>query len=575
MPEKSPSIEELVKAIEENLLASADVQSMQPPNNYFVEFINAWLQLRILGDAGREALVPLLDHPHPLVRLNVAQCLLRYKTEQALKVLENIPDSESKIFAEMAIAEWQELQGSGQEALYGLDPVEEVEAPVAPATASTKIPLSPLMPKRTSSKEELVRAFEENLLASATADSVRKANKHFDTCFKAWDHLRALGDEGREALVPLLEHPHRFVRLNAAQCLLRYKTEQALTVLKNIPDSGDSIIARIAIDDWHKCQAAGQEALYGLDPVEDEAPAEASAQMPSSPPPPARVIPTPPAPISREHIEEKLRAAGLETATARLLDAARPAIRIWPQPTAEEALACGASKFGGAPDLPLGFVWPHWQEEPLAFLAQLRLDEVAACDQEHLLPPTGMLYVFYDGYAHGTEEESDGSSRVFWWEGDPASLQRTPPPDELPDELRFPACALVFSPELTLVPAERLPYDQMGLSLEEQAAYVETVSQVNALLDGKTDGDDLLPRHRLLGHPDSIQSDVIAELLPEAYTQDVSPDELDTWRLLVQIDSDPLTGMEWDDLGRLYVCIPTADLSARRFERARLLKQSG
>jgi hypothetical protein len=39
------------------------------------------------------------------------------------------------------------------------------------------------------------------------------------------------------------------------------------------------------------------------------------------------------------------------------------------------------------------------------------------------------------------------------------------------------------------------------------------------------------------------------------------------WQLLLQIDSDIEVGMEWGDVGRLYVCARKEDLAARRFDR--------
>jgi hypothetical protein len=46
-----------------------------------------------------------------------------------------------------------------------------------------------------------------------------------------------------------------------------------------------------------------------------------------------------------------------------------------------------------------------------------------------------------------------------------------------------------------------------------------------------------------------------------------------SWQLVLQVDSDLGTGMEWGDWGRLYVCIRKPDLAERRFDRCWTLLQ--
>jgi uncharacterized protein YwqG len=47
----------------------------------------------------------------------------------------------------------------------------------------------------------------------------------------------------------------------------------------------------------------------------------------------------------------------------------------------------------------------------------------------------------------------------------------------------------------------------------------------------------------------------------------------DSWQLVLQVDSDLGTGMEWGGWGRLYVCIRKRDLAERRFDRCWTLLQ--
>lgn len=68
----------------------------------------------------------------------------------------------------------------------------------------------------------------------------------------------------------------------------------------------------------------------------------------------------------------------------------------------------GSSYFGGVPQVPPGFVWPHYirngEKSPHEFVAQINLAEVATYDAHHRLPPSGMLY-FFGGYFSSLECE--------------------------------------------------------------------------------------------------------------------------------------------------------------------------
>ncbi len=61
----------------------------------------------------------------------------------------------------------------------------------------------------------------------------------------------------------------------------------------------------------------------------------------------------------------------------------RPALALSATRADDSQIPLGASKFGGAPDVPAGFEWPKWNEKPLGFLAQINLEEVAPFDLEN------------------------------------------------------------------------------------------------------------------------------------------------------------------------------------------------
>src|SRR5437870_423220 len=86
-----------------------------------------------------------------------------------------------------------------------------------------------------------------------------------------------------------------------------------------------------------------------------------------------------------------------------------PSIRLVAQfPKSGEAPRLGGSRIGGLPDLPEGIKWPRLaavlksadpvrqrKDEPLWFLMQLNLTEIASADVANRLPKAGMLYFFF------------------------------------------------------------------------------------------------------------------------------------------------------------------------------------
>jgi hypothetical protein len=78
------------------------------------------------------------------------------------------------------------------------------------------------------STEHLVQVFATNVLAVRETDLTgdwRKANKHVRAYLKAFDELRKIGDEGREALATLLDDPSDDVRSAAACFLLTWRSQ--------------------------------------------------------------------------------------------------------------------------------------------------------------------------------------------------------------------------------------------------------------------------------------------------------------------------------------------------------------
>jgi uncharacterized protein YwqG len=249
------------------------------------------------------------------------------------------------------------------------------------------------------------------------------------------------------------------------------------------------------------------------------------------------------------------------------LGRALPSIRLEPQRPDGAALPVGGCGIGGAPDLPAGVKWPRlstaWEvppeevyppDKPLSFLMQINLAEVASFDHAKVLPSSGMLWVFF----HWEEEWQEGeeTSYVLYAPGPMRKLRRLEPPDDLPGSKCYRGLALVPSLEWTVPSPADTGLDE-GLVNEHLGFWDELEQRVS---QAQGFGPHYEPRHRLLGHPQLIQSPGLA----------------DGTRLLLQVDSDchlrdkgcPETGMTWGDAGRIYFLIDEGELKAHQFVRA-------
>jgi uncharacterized protein YwqG len=312
---------------------------------------------------------------------------------------------------------------------------------------------------------------------------------------------------------------------------------------------------------------------------------------------------------SPQQVRALLIQHGLADKADDLMALARPSIRIFTQPADDATIPVGASKIGGAPDLPPDFVWPIWEHElsddmaaiwtrynnplpekirPLGFLAQFNLAEVALYDFQHRLPATGMLYFFYDGVEQPwVEAVRDGGAQIIYHPG--TAVQRAPAPTNLPNESRFEPCRVTLKQELTLPSLFSLyverPYsnrniypDAVHLSKQEADAYEAVQEAITE--DSKTTWST---NHRLLGYPQPVQDAV--EVDCEVCTSGIYFDgefgdrqraviqNARRWRLLFQLDSDDFSNMMWGDVGKLYFCLPHDALAAQRFEEGVMILQ--
>lgn len=296
--------------------------------------------------------------------------------------------------------------------------------------------------------------------------------------------------------------------------------------------------------------------------------------------------------MTAEELSALIREVGLGHVEEKLMQAARPSVRLHLHPVDEATIPIGGTKFGGAPDLPPGFEWPIWQGYPESdrsryppgeftrddgaqeFLAQLRLEDLVIYNLGGALPASGILYFFCATWkaALGWDPEDRDCWKVFHYNGDLSKLARRLPPSPGPgqnetgywatEDTLLTCLRIEYQPDLTL-PEFNDPksYAALGLSEAEEERYEELFVRLGWLQEGGQP-TYVPPIHRLLGFPQIVQYDTNA------------PDPDQNWRLLLQLDTEDVTGsrmpdaitLNWQGAGRGYFYIPAQALAEQNFD---------
>ena len=266
---------------------------------------------------------------------------------------------------------------------------------------------------------------------------------------------------------------------------------------------------------------------------------------------------------------------GLEGLFEFLKPMAKNAIKIDAQAKDDGDIAIGASKFGGQPDLPASVSWPSNENGALSFVAQINFAEVSKFDTDGLLPKSGMLYLFYDINLRiwGYDPADKKGFAVIFSEAAQDQLARQ---NVDSGNFTFGARSLSFRSEQNL-PSLQSSLVPFGKFSEEQwEAYHEIIEPSWQAKENK-----------LLGHSDNIQDgmELECELVANGldcgdgsayHHPNIAEFEKNAaqWQLLLQIDSDWDSDMDWDGEGRIYLWIKRDDLAVRDFSKTWLVLQT-
>lgn len=264
--------------------------------------------------------------------------------------------------------------------------------------------------------------------------------------------------------------------------------------------------------------------------------------------------------MDKEELRSVLYEHQLGRVADRLMELAAPTVRIYLQQQDDADLAVGSSKMGGVADLPEGVPWPSWHE-PMAFIAQFNLADVAPYDPEGALPPQGLLSFFYEtdgeplyaarlelpeGAFNILDLDVSQSWRVLYHTGDPATFIRHQVPSEVAVAARYLPCVVRFALEYSL------PYisgPEIGLNDAERNALID----IEHLINGGTWEDG---GHHLLGFPYNLGGPALLGCAEESEHDsewehatlerrlELEREASERWRLLLQVSGSDLTYME-------------------------------
>jgi uncharacterized protein YwqG len=154
-------------------------------------------------------------------------------------------------------------------------------------------------------------------------------------------------------------------------------------------------------------------------------------------------------------------------------------------------------------------------------------------------------------------------------------------PEDLSEQGQFQACALQFTPDLSLPSQQSDSFAATGLS-----ALLETPFE--DLIETLWSEHGWGSRSKLFGFADEIQNpmeDECALVAGGVYCGDASSAQdprtpglkatAQEWELLLQVNTHDESSMMWGDMGAIYYWLRAQDRLAARFDRSWLILQCG
>ncbi|RJG23791.1 YwqG family protein [Paenibacillus thiaminolyticus] len=276
--------------------------------------------------------------------------------------------------------------------------------------------------------------------------------------------------------------------------------------------------------------------------------------------------------------EEQIQEYELEPAARQLMAVCRQGIRLDIGVPDDEA-ARGRSRVGGSPDLPPQAEWPLTADgEPMTFLAQLNLEQLAACDSLKRLPVRGMLYFFigidepaydiehrviYAASADGLERRGPGGATALGEDFDSFDALARP-------TLEFPNYAYVDEDMVSFDDDSYDRYLDFVLEMSSAGEASENWGSMFGFAEGQHGDDEIEAACALILRQEYGYDPTQAmKALAAHYGGDAerARREVDDIVMLLEIDSSDAVGFQWWDCGVLHFFIRGEDLRNGRFDR--------
>ena len=248
-------------------------------------------------------------------------------------------------------------------------------------------------------------------------------------------------------------------------------------------------------------------------------------------------------PAQWSELLELLATAGLSDRHQQLAEIVRCSIALCSRELRKEDLELGVSRLGGEPDLARGSSWPTAEGEPLRFIVQVNLAEVAAFDVDKLLPETGLLSMFADRW--GREVRVVHAHEL-------AELERRAVPHEDPHPIR--PCGFDLGAELQLPPPRSELFGESAFAHDEEAA--------------ERYWDEIWLRWTERLRPGAAGTCGVHQLLGYC-TAENHEEQAASEQVLFGIDSDDRANLQWGDVHCLWVLQQREALAQRRWASLR------
>ena len=210
----------------------------------------------------------------------------------------------------------------------------------------------------------------------------------------------------------------------------------------------------------------------------------------------------------------------------------------------------GGSKYGGCPDVPVGFQWPmDANNRPLSLLLQIKCSDLTSYDKEKVLPTTGHLYFFYELSDQDLKDAND-NVRVVYNDVHDSELQRLPYPENLEDEYRLKEMPLTFSSR------KSYPTFDDFVCLSSEHSDMQAIEEYDMALERLQPEREHDAIGTMLGYADIIQNNVMENL-----------DENVLLLQMFSIESEDVDELMFGDCGNLYFYMSRKDLQGKHFNR--------